>query len=96
MSFKVKPFADVLVMTDVELDTELAPIRARSAKAKADMTVAKLEEEMVTLERRIHEACAAKDLNFDSIISMIDQYELTERKSGQIKSLIGDLFPVSA
>lgn len=95
MAFQVKPFAEVIAMTKEKLDEALAPIRARSAKAKADMTVAKLEEEMVTLERQIHEACASKDLNFDSIVSMIDKYELTERKSGQIKALIGDLFPES-
>jgi hypothetical protein len=94
MAFKVKPFAEVIALSKEKLDEALAPIRARSAKAKADMAQAKLEEKMVTLEREIHEACAEKDLDFDSIISKIDQYELTERKNEQIKELITDLFPV--
>lgn len=93
MAFKVKPFVEVIAMTKEKLDEALAPIRARSAKAKADMALAKLEESMVTTEREIHEGCASKDLDFDSIIGKIDKYELTERKHKQIKQLIGDLFP---
>jgi len=75
------------------LDYVRDTIRARSARAKADMASAKLEEQMVTLEREIHESCASKDIDFDKIIGLIDRYELTERKSLQIDKLIADLFP---
>ena len=91
MAFKVKPFAEVIKLSKEALDDVLAPIRARSAKAKADMVSAKLEEEMVTLERQIHEACAFKDLDFDSIIGQINRYELAERKHKQIGKLIAAL-----
>jgi len=93
MAFKVKSFREVLAMTKEKLDEALAPIRVRSAKAKADMVSAKLEEQMLTLEREIHEACASKDLDFDCIIGKIDRYELMERKRKQIDTLIGQLFP---
>jgi hypothetical protein len=93
MAFKVKPFAEVVGMSAENLDEALAPIRARAANAKADMARASLEEQMVGIERRIHEACASKDLNFDVIVSLIDQYELTERKHSQIEGLIAELFP---
>jgi hypothetical protein len=93
MGFQVKPFAEVIAMTAEKLDETLAPIRARAASARADMEMASLEEQMVSIERRIHEACAAKDLNFTTITSLIDQYELTERRHNQINSLIGELFP---
>lgn len=93
MAFKVKPFAEVVGLSKEQLDVELAPIRARSAKAKAELAQAKLEEQMVTLERQIHEGCVDKDINFDSIISRIDQYELAERKKKQIDGLIHSLFP---
>ena len=96
MAFKVKSFVEVLAMTKEKLDEALAPIRARSAKAKADMASAKLEEQMITLEREIHEACATKELDFDLIIAKIDKYELTERKNKQVKELIADLFPGKA
>jgi len=93
MAFKVKPFVEVLAMTKEKLDAALAPIRARSAKAKADMASAKLEEQMVNLEREIHEGCAAKELDFDKIVDKIDKYELAERKLKQINGLIAELFP---
>lgn len=93
MAFKVKPFVEVVALSKEKLDEALAPIRARSAKAKAEMAQAKLEEQMVTLEREIHEDCASKDIDFDKIISKIDRYELTERKSRQINDLIAELFP---
>ena len=93
MAFKVKPFVEVVAMTQEKIDEALAPIRARAAKAKAEMAQAKLEEQMVTLEREIHEACADKDLDFDSIIAKIDKYELTERKKKQIDGLVRELFP---
>jgi hypothetical protein len=96
MAFKVKPFVEVIAMTKEKLDEVLAPVRARSAKAKAEMAQAELEEEMVTLERQIHEACASKDLDFDDIIEKIDEYELVERKSKQIRRLIAELFPARA
>lgn len=93
MAFKVKPFVEVVAMTKEKLDEALAPIRARSARAKAEMAMAQLDEALVTLEREIHESCADKDINFDCIIGKIDKYELTERKRKQIVSLIGELFP---
>jgi len=93
MAFQVKPFAEVLKYTKEMLDDALAPIRARSAKAKADMVSAKLEEQMLTLEREIHEACASKDIDFDAVITKIDKYDLTERKRNQVAKLIADLFP---
>lgn len=93
MAFHVKPFAEVLAFTKEKLDDALAPIRARSASAKASLVSAKIEEEMVDLERKIHESCAAKELDFDAIIRLIDRYELAERKLKQVTGLIADLFP---
>lgn len=93
MAFQVKPFREVIAYTKEKLDEALAPIRARSAKAKADLASAKLEEQMINLEREIHEACASKEINFDTIVDKIDKYELLERKSKQIAGLIADLFP---
>lgn len=93
MAFKVKPFAEVISLTKEKLDEALAPVRARSAKAKTDMKQAELEEKMIGLERKISEKCADKDLDLDGVISLIDQYELTERKSKQVAKLIADLFP---
>lgn len=93
MAFKVRPFVELIAFTKEKLDEALAPIRARSARAKAELVSAKLEEQMVTLEREIHEACASKDIDFDAVVAKIDKYDLAERKRKQVEGLIADLFP---
>jgi hypothetical protein len=93
MAFKVKPFAEVIKLSKEALDDVLAPVRARAAKAKADMVSAKLEEEMIDLERRIHEACAEKELDFNKITDLINKFELAERKRKQVSKLVAELFP---
>lgn len=96
MAFKIKSFREVLTMSKEGLDEVLAPVRARSARSKADLYSAQLEEKMIGIERAIHEACAEKDLDFDAIIGKIDSYELLERKSKQVDGLIAELFPAKA
>jgi hypothetical protein len=93
MAFKVKPFVEVIKMSKECLDDALAPIRARAARAKAGMVSASLEEELISLERQIHEACAEKELNFDRIINLINKFDLAERKKKQVGKLIDELFP---
>ena len=93
MAFKVKSFKDVVAMSKEKLDEALAPIRARGAKAKANMEVSKIEESLISLETEIHNLCAEKELNFDKIIDKMDTYALRERKLEQITKLVADLFP---
>lgn len=93
MAFKVKPFKDVLAMTKEKLDTALAPVRARGAKAKANLEVSKIEESMISLETEIHNMCAEKELDFIKITKKIDEYDLQERRLKQVQKLVADLFP---
>lgn len=93
MAFKVKSFKELLTMSQEKLDEALAPIRARAAKAKADVVIAELEEEKLTLESEIHQLCAEKELNFDTIIAKMDKYDLLERRAKQVTQLISELFP---
>lgn len=93
MAFKIRPFSELIAMSKEKLDEALAPVRARSARARAAVATADLEEKMLTLERQIHEACADKDIDFDAVIRKINEYELAERKFKQITKLVADLFP---
>ena len=93
MAFKVKSYQEVLALTKEKLDEALAPIRARSAKAKAELEIAKQQEKLIALETDIHKLCAEKDLNFNSIADKVDAYELAERRLKQIESLVRELFP---
>jgi len=93
MVFNVKPFVEILAMTKEKIDEALAPIRAKTAKAKADLEMAKLEEKLVSQENKIHKLCAESELNFNQIADAIDEYELANRRKKQIEKIINDLFP---
>ncbi len=93
MAFNLKPYKKILAMTAAKIDEALAPIRARSARARADLELCKLEEELASLETEIHNLCAQKELDFNKIADKIDRYELKERRKGQITKLINELFP---
>jgi len=93
MAFKMKTFKELVSMTKEKLDEALVPLRVRAAKAKAESAVIKLEEKMISLETKIHEACAKKELDFNSIGDMMDEYDLTERRLKQINDLCLALFP---
>jgi len=93
MAFQIKPFKDLVALTKEKLDEALVPLRVRAAKAKAEGEVIKLEEKLISLETKINEACAKKELDFNSIGDMMDEYDLTERRLKQINELVASLFP---
>jgi len=90
MAFHVKPFKEIIALSE---DEALAPVRARAAKAKADLEVAKADEKLMSLEAEIHKLCAEKELNFDKITDKMDEYDLVDRRRVQITKLVADLFP---
>lgn len=93
MAFKLKSFKELVSMTKEKLDETLVPLRVRAAKAKAESEVIKLEEAMITLETQINEHCAKKELDFNRIGDLMDEYDLKERRLKQINELVGALFP---
>lgn len=93
MAFIVRPFREIISMSKEKLDEALAPIRARSARAKADLEIAKLDEKLVGVETEIHKLCAEKELDFNKISDKLDEYALAERRRDQITGLIKQLFP---
>lgn len=95
MSFVVKPFKDLISLTKEKLDEAMLPLRVRAAKAKAEGEIIKLEEKLLGLEAKIHEACAKKELDFNTIGDLMDDYDLSERRLKQIKDLVSALFPES-
>lgn len=93
MAFNVKPFKEIIALSKEKFDEAMAPIRAKAAKAKANLEEAKIDEKLITLETEIQKLCANKDLNFDTIVNKLDEYELAERRKDQIGTLVGQLFP---
>jgi len=95
MSFEIKSFKELVSMSKETLDEALIPLRVRAAKAKAEGEIIKLEEKLLAIETKINQLCAEKDLNFQSIIAQIDDYDLTERTLKQIQKLVASLFPAA-
>lgn len=93
MAFQVKSFKELISMTKEKLDEAMVPLRVRQAKAKAEGELVKLEEKMLGLEAKINEKCAQKDIDFAAIADLMDDYDLTERRLGQVKVLVASLFP---
>lgn len=69
---------------------------AKQTKAKADLEISKLEEKLMTMERGICEACTKSDIDFTRVAELMDDYDLTERRTKQLKQVIEQLFPVAA
>lgn len=90
---KLKPYKEILAMTKEKLDSVLAPIRAKRAKAQAELEITKMEEQMATKEAQVHELCAEKDIDFNKIIEAQNQYSLMERKKKQFELIIKQMFP---
>lgn len=90
---KLKPFAELVAMTKEGVDKALAPIRARQVKMKAELEMAKIDESLISLEAKIQEMCSTKEINFDTVLSKLDEYALAERRKKQFQKIINELFP---
>lgn len=93
MTTTLTPYKKLLTMTKEAIDGALASTRAKSAKCKAELELAKLEERDAELDKKIQEACSLKELNFSAIIELQDEQALNERKMKQFKTIIEQMFP---
>lgn len=90
---KLTPYQTLLTMGKEAINAALAPVRARSAKKKAELEIAKLEERVATLDSEMNTLCSEKDINFDRIIDKLDDIALVERRKTQFEKIIAEMFP---
>lgn len=93
---ELKPFKDLIALSKEKLDEAMAPIRARTVKAKADIEMAKIETDIINLESRIQEMCAEKDICLPLLIDRLDDVALLERRRDQYRIVLDQLFPKAA
>ena len=93
MAFQIKSFKELISMTKEKLDEAMVPLRVRAAKAKAEGEKVKLEQKMLELETKINDLCAQKELDFNKIADLMDDYDLAERRLSQVTKLVEQLFP---
>lgn len=90
---KLKPFQEILKMSKEKLDAAMAPIRAHKVKTQAQLEMAKLDEQLVTLEAEIQEKCALKEIDFPALIKKLDEAAIIERRKKQYAKIVSELFP---
>ena len=90
---KLKPFKELVAMSKEKFDEAMAPIRARQVKAKAALEISKLDEKLVSLETNVFELCARKEIDFDAVITALDDHALAERRRAQLEKIVAELFP---
>ena len=93
MAFEIKSFKELISMTKEKLEESLIPLRVRSAKAKAEGIKVEIETKMVDLEAKINASCASKDIDFNKIVELLDEYALAERQLAQVTKVVDQLFP---
>jgi hypothetical protein len=93
MKFQLKPFKDLIALSKEKIDEALAPLRASTAKAKATLKSAEIDEKIAALGQRVQEMCSSKDIDFDAIADKIDEIELLELRQSRFTDLVAQLFP---
>lgn len=93
MNFKLKPFKELIALSQEKLDAAMAPIRAMKAKSQARVKVAEIDEQIIGLEAGIQELATKKDIDFDKIANKIDELELLELRKSRFDDIVAQLFP---
>lgn len=93
MQFQLKPFKDLIALSKEKIDEALAPLRASTAKAKATLKMAEIDEKIASLGQKIQELATSKDIDFDAIADKIDEIALLELRKQRFAEITGQLFP---
>lgn len=89
------PFETSLGMTKDEKNAKLAPARVKSARMKAELEVAKLEEEIASIETEVTEAASRPDFTLAAIGLPLDRLDLANRRLKQYQEIVSQLFPAA-
>jgi DNA-binding transcriptional MerR regulator len=90
---KLKPFRELIALSKEKIDEALAPLRASTAKAKATLKMAEIDEKIASLGQQIQELATSKDINFDAIADKLDEVALLELRKTRFAEITGQLFP---
>lgn len=90
---KLPAYKDALKMGKEKVKEVLAPVKAKSAKKKAELEMCKLEEDIASREADLHEECCKEDVSFPKIIELQDKIALLQRKQKQYQKILDEMFP---
>ena len=90
---KLKPFRELIALSKEKIDEALAPLRASTAKAKATLKMAEIDEKIATLGQKIQELATSKEIDFDKMADKIDEIALLELRKTRFSEITAQLFP---
>lgn len=90
---QLKPFKELIALSGEKLKEAMAPIRARSVKAKAELEQSKLDTEILELETKVQELLTQTEFSFPDLMEMLDEIDLLERRKKQYDQVLSQLFP---
>jgi predicted nucleic acid-binding protein len=92
----LKPFKELIALSKEKIDEALAPLRASTAKAKATLKMAEIDEKIASIDQTIQELAVSKDINFDAIADKVDEIGLLELRKQRLEEIVNQLFPAGA
>jgi predicted secreted Zn-dependent protease len=93
MSYQLKPFVEMVALSDKKIRKELAPSRAALAQKRAEFKMAEIDARIATLEQNIVEAATEPEIDFDHMADHIDEIELLRLRKERFLEIVGQLFP---
>lgn len=90
---KLKPYSELIKLTKEKIDEAKAPFRALQMKKKAEGESLEIETKIMDLDAAIQDIAAAYPIDFDKLISKIDERALLERRKEQFGKIIKEMFP---
>jgi predicted nucleic acid-binding protein len=96
MQFQLRPFKELIALSKEKIDEALAPLRASTAKAKATLKMAEIDEKIAVLGQKIQEQATSKEIDFDAMADKIDEIALLELRKERFAEITKQLFPEAA
>jgi hypothetical protein len=91
--FQLKPFKELIALSKEKIDEALAPLRASTAKAKATLKQAEIDEKIAVLGQQVQELATSREIDFDKIADKIDEIALLELRKSRFEEITSQLFP---
>lgn len=91
--FKLKPYSELVKLAKEAIDEVLAPVRAATAKARANLKIAEIAEAITRREQEVNELAVQKDVDFDRLADKVDEIKLLEIRKASLQEIVDQLFP---
>lgn len=90
---KLRPYEQMIGLPKEEIDALLAPTRARTLKAQAEMELSKMDARILKLENDIQNLFTHTEVSLTGVANGLDEIALLERRKKQYIDMLADLFP---